>query len=545
MAKKSGNVFGSFQDTKPFLPGKVKPITTEFSKGSVPDSLYAANRESAWTRWRRGYELATASVHDRSYFYNFKYTVPFPDGFLPAGTSYPEINGAFVGFPTSSKEFKVHWAGKKKEGSVRFDQINVYSFLQSSYWLDAQFTEYENIGQWLDEESVSQSVDLFIESVTEDDDYWYVKLNGNWNANNKLPPPLYVDLGPTLEGLKALNGEVLEDRIIYKDGDIIDRETINPLEQRRFGYVQAVLVDTDEETGILKLKKEGSVEATPDKVLVTPATKPPSIGRYLITGPRYCCTCQDFNRRDYSYMLELGKSNKRAFPRTGISHVKPGRYEILKSLGLADNATMTDAEIDRILEIVAPGESFEVSDTVTTERSVDVGATRDNPGVYREFGSLYLRSSSNPGLSGSKAEGLPSYADYSAQNNVITSFTDIWSPVLDELRYCKHVYALRFQDGIFPPEPSDFPVDISSMTRWEQNLVEKTEKEQIKANRSLAEKTLSYMDVPPYNCQSQIMQPMLQRLFNVPLTYIKISGFTMYDKNNVPYVPALGEKPGI
>lgn len=102
---------------------------------------------------------------------------------------------------------------------------------------------------------------------------------------------------------------------------------------------------------------------------------------------------------------------------------------------------------------------------------------------------------------------------------------------------------MRFQDDVFPPEPSDFPVGIESMPRWEQNLVTTTEKEQDKRLRAISEEALSYMDVPPYNCQAQNMQPMLQRLFNIPLTYIKINGFTMYDKNGTAYNPSLGEKP--
>jgi hypothetical protein len=69
MAKKSGNSFGNFQKTHVFDPRAVKPITTEFSRGSVPDSLYAINRESAWSRWRRGYELATATTHNNEYSY--------------------------------------------------------------------------------------------------------------------------------------------------------------------------------------------------------------------------------------------------------------------------------------------------------------------------------------------------------------------------------------------------------------------------------------------------------------------------------------------
>jgi hypothetical protein len=148
---------------------------------------------------------------------------------------------------------------------------------------------------------------------------------------------------------------------------------------------------------------------------------------------------------------------------------------------------------------------------------------------------------------------MPTFNDYSSStvktdaNSIpqieIKSLTDFWSPVLDEMRYCKHIYAMRFQDDVFPPEPSDFPVSIGDMTRWEQNLVESTEKEQSNSLRKLAQEALSYMDVPPYNSQTQWMQPMLQRLFNIPLTYIKIEGFTMFDKNGNPYVPADGERP--
>lgn len=438
----------------------------------------------------------------------------------------------------------MHWGGLKKFGSVRFDQLQAQYLLINQYWFDAQIEDYENVGQWLDEEAKSELIDAYIESITEDANYWYIKLNGPWSTANKLPAPLYINLGSGIEGLKALNGEVLEDRIITKDGIIIDRDSIDPNTQKRYGYVQAVLVDTDEDTGILTLRKDGSVEATPDRVLVTPATRPPDIGRYLITGSRYCCTCQDFNRRDYSYMINLGASNKRAFPRTSVASVKPGRYELLKSLGIIDNASMTDADVNRILEIVAPSQAFQVPGTITTETAIDRQATRDNPGVYREFGSLYLRTTQNPALQGSKAEGMPTYEDYSATGNSIQSFTDIWTPVLDEMRYCKHIYAMRFQDGVLPPEPSDFPVEIESMAEWEQKLVAKNYNDQREANLAIVRRSLALMDVPPYNCQTQAMQPMLQRLFNIPLTYIKIDGFTMYDKNGLPYVPANGEKPG-
>jgi hypothetical protein len=76
------------------------------------------------------------------------------------------------------------------------------------------------------------------------------------------------------------------------------------------------------------------------------------------------------------------------------------------------------------------------------------------------------------------------------------------------------------------------------MTAWEQALVAKSEKEQ----QSLREfnetkRALSKMDVPPYNCQSPMIFPMLQRLFNFATDRIEIQNFTMFDKNGLPYTP--------
>ena len=56
---------------------KVKPIKAEFG-GSAPDSLYSSNRESSWTRWRKGWELAVADGARKSFNYPFTYTIPFP-----------------------------------------------------------------------------------------------------------------------------------------------------------------------------------------------------------------------------------------------------------------------------------------------------------------------------------------------------------------------------------------------------------------------------------------------------------------------------------
>jgi hypothetical protein len=271
MAKKSGSSFGNFNKSEVFDPKAVKPITTEFSKGSVPDSLYAVNRESAWSRWRRGYEIACATFYDNSYTYPFQYQIPVPSG-TPSSVANPSptISGTFVGFPTKNKEMGMHWAGWRFAGSMRSDRLT----------------------------DPSSGQKLFIESITEDKTNWYVKLAGNWSPSNPLPPPFYVAVPGIPGGLTPLNSEILEDRVIDVGGDIITRDTINPNTQTRYGYVQAVLTNTNPFTGVLTLRKSGSVQNTPDKEYFTPSPVPFTVGRYLITGARFCCSCQDFTRRD-------------------------------------------------------------------------------------------------------------------------------------------------------------------------------------------------------------------------------------------------------
>jgi hypothetical protein len=515
MAKKSGSSFGNFGQIKTFDPRPVKPITTEFSKGSIPDSIYTVNRESAWSRWRRGYELATACFYNNSYEYPFQYQIPIPAG-TPSGSGNPPlIPGVFKGFPTKNKEFGMHWAGIRVAGSLRFDNVEDITGVKAS-----------------------------IASITEDADYWYIQLAGTWSVTNPLPPPLYVAIPGVPGGLKAINGEILEDRIITAGGIPINRDTIDPTTQKRYGYVQAVLVDTNPFTGVLKLRKAGSVEATPDRALITPASRPPNIGRFLMTGTRYCCSCQDFTRRDYQYMKTLGDGNKKQFLRTNIAVLKPGRYEIMTKNGVVDNSAMTSAKENRDMRIISPSPQYNVPPTITPTTSTVPGANRDNPGVFRDFGAMYLRSTTNPSLPGSRAEGMPTYDDYSASGNVITSLTDTWTPLLDEIRYCKHIYAMKYEEGVFPPEPSDFPVEIESMVAWEQKLVEETESDQVEARAAnLQRMSLSYMDVPPYNCQAPMMMPMMQKLFNVPSTFIKMAGFKMIDKNGNFYTPALNQRP--
>ena len=72
---KQGNNFGSFGAQDLVNVGKIKPITTEFSKGSVPNSILRMDRESAWTRWRRGWEIAAGVGIQHALTYPFEYRV--------------------------------------------------------------------------------------------------------------------------------------------------------------------------------------------------------------------------------------------------------------------------------------------------------------------------------------------------------------------------------------------------------------------------------------------------------------------------------------
>lgn len=526
MAKKRGSSFGSFVRSETFIPKNVQPIRTEFSKGSVPDSIYSANRESAWSRWRRGFEIYCNTLADNTYSYPFDYAIPLPPGtVIPPGSNPPRIPGVFQGFPTTNKEFGMHWAGVRVAGSLRFDNLRGAGGIAAS-----------------------------IQSVTEDTNYWYVTLDGGWNASNPLPPPLYIP--PVIIGGKVIvpaqypiNGEILEDRIITIGGTPINSETIDPNTQKRYGYVQGVLVATDEVNGILTIQKQGSVESTTDAVLRTPSQTAPHVGRYLMTGTRYCCSCQDFTRRDYAYMMGLGKGNQKVFPRTRAATIKPGRYEVMTLNGKVDNSAMTSATVNRGMEVIAPAPEYDIPPTVTPNSSVIPGTLRDNPGVFRDFGRQYLRNQPLPSLEGATSEGPVLFEDYASQRNpdgsyTITSLTDFWTPLLDELRYCKHIYAMKFTEKVFPPEPSDLPVEIGSIVEWEQKLVDEARENNEKAGYALARRGLSFMDVPPYNCQAPMMMPMMQKLFNVPSTFVLMSGFTMYDKNGQPYVPAQGGVPG-
>jgi hypothetical protein len=499
----------------------------------------------------------------------------------------------FVGFPTTNRELGMHWSIWRYAGSTRTDKLS---------------------------DPVSSDT-LSIQYITSDSQNWYVKLAGSWSAANPLPPPFYIAVPGQTTGLKPLDSEILEDRIIEENGPIITANTIDPTTQKRYGYVQAVLVSTDPFSGILTIKKAGSVYISPDKQYITPSPVPFTVDRFLITGARFACSCQDFTHREYSFMLDVSSATgtKKFYPRTNVASVKPGRfeattqavlstpvlfdaitasassitvstrvppplnsfvyvegttggvadgvfqvlavnpgvsfnYEVLGNAGagsilnpgvtkifeateVASNAAMTTADVNKTTTVYAP-QGFSPPTSTSINNVTLINSNRDNPGIYREFGATYLRSENVISVQGSTPEGMPTYNDYSSKQDQITALTDNWTPLLDEMRYCKHIYALKFKDGVFPPEPSDFPLEMGSMVAWEQKLVDNTESEQKEAQAfSVTRRALSTMDVPPYNCQSPALSPILQKLFNVPTAYIEVQNFTMFDKRGNAFTP--------
>ena len=102
---------------------------------------------------------------------------------------------------------------------------------------------------------------------------------------------------------------------------------------------------------------------------------------------------------------------------------------------------------------------------------------------------------------------------------------------------------MKFSDGEFPNEPSDFPVEDGFMSEWENKLVLDTEMKQRKAFDRLAYYGLGYMDTPPFNVQSPVMSVMLQKLINMPQEFIRIQDFFMVDSEGNIYNVASGETP--
>jgi hypothetical protein len=324
MVAQVGGKFGTFNNRVDYSPGSIKPITTEFSRGSVPNSIVAMDRESAWARWRRGYEIAVAVGIQKSYNFPFRYTLPVPEGTsLPPGND-PVIIGVLQGFPTSNREFGIHWTGCRVSALLRFD--NVFD---------------------------STGTRASVNSYTEDANYWYVTLAGTWSPANPLPAPLYIPGVGGGQALKPLIGEVVEDRVLTPEGIPITAASRDPATDTRYGYVQALLIDIDQDNGILKLQKNGSFESTIDGYFVTPATRPPAFNRFLILGSRYACTCQDFTRRSYAdFSKRNATQTTKRFPYTRPAALKFGRHEILTdSFGNVNNNVDTELNNNRDLAL--------------------------------------------------------------------------------------------------------------------------------------------------------------------------------------------------
>ncbi len=470
---RAGNSFGSFSATsKPFDFNKV---TNGFTRNvALPNSHGSYNRQSSYLRWRRGYELESSVGIDNPFTYPFFYQFPVE---LYEGNNatdrIPEIPGVLMGFPTSNKELGMHWTGARLAGAFRTD------------------TMYSQDDQSLSIEYVETTREFFI-----------VKLKGNWSDDNPLPPPFYLQ---TVNGdFFPLIGETFEDRIVEEGGELITKESIEPETGLRYSYTKSVLAAVDPFSGILRFRVAGSVFITRDFVSVTPSPNNFTPGRWLSSGSRYACSCQDYVGRDYGWMSSIlsesrtGRSREIKFPYTKPRSLKIGQGDRITSQFTSyDLRAMTEADDNRILEF--------------TE-------TRDVPGVYEDFGSTFL----NNGI------GPPTFNDYKTDEDGNVIYTsDYWSPQLDELRYCKHIYALKFSEGDPIPEPSDYPIGVS-IAEVEQEMIKQKKRAFDKALQ-LAEYGLGMMDVPPRNIQNPEVMPMLMKLFNLPSLFIRIDSMLIQD----------------
>jgi len=137
---------------------------------------------------------------------------------------------------------------------------------------------------------------------------------------------------------------------------------------------------------------------------ITPAHRGFEVGRYLTTEIRYQCTCQDFLRREsYNFYKD---SSKTKFPRTPADIVKPGQR---------------------------------------LDRDGNVVNTRDNVGVYNEFGYVPVNNFYE----------LPGYED-----KANFSYPNL---LYYQARWCKHIYAAMW--SVVHDEGND-PINLNA--RYEQ-----------------------------------------------------------------------------
>jgi hypothetical protein len=514
---------------------QVKPIKAEFG-GSIPNSIYNYDSQAAWIRWRRGWELATSDIANAAYTYDFKYLIPQTSGAIDEiGGRSPVMSGTFKGFPTPNKELGMHWTGIIEPGNLRFDNL----------------TDVSGVRLAVSGEAHPQT--LFSGVVQDNARFWYIQLSGTFStaSGEQVPSPLLVTFSGG-ETAKPIVGDILEDKIITVSGEAIDSDTRDPATNIRYGFVQAVLVGVDEYQGILQFEKRGSVQSTIDGVQITPSRIPPTPGRFLQTGRRFCCTCQDFTRRDYAYISTLGQRRGRSFPVTAPGATTPGRYEQLKKFNeLTQAAQLKWTEYfveNNLFELVSPS-GYELREVTSTQEIKDIrlpaNLYRDFPGIFADFGNIYTRGfGDNESSTSGIAEGMPSYGDYKESGSTVYEINDDWTFTLNQYRFCKHIQALRYIRGEFPIEPSDYPFATSDdLVTWEDDLIKKTQKAQEKAFENFTYYGMSHMDVPPFNVESPIMVSMTQKLFNFPAQFVRLQSFVMIDKNGQEYVPGSGEGP--
>lgn len=472
---RSGASFGSFSaatKASDFGFGGVRATFTRTQPLANGHGAY--NKQSSYLRWRRGYEISNSLGIDNPFIYPFLYQ--FPSELYEGNNAtdrIPEIPGVLMGFPTSRKELGMHWTGARLAGAFRTDTI---------YGRDDQ--------------------SLSIEYVETTKEFFIVKLRGNWSEDNPLPPPLYLQT-PNGDFFPLL-GETFEDRIVEEGGELITRTSIEPETGLRYSYTRAVLAAVDPFSGILRFRVAGSVFVTRDFVPVSPATQNFAPSRWLSSGAKYSCNCPDYLNRDYGWTSNIlkeartGRSGIVKFPYTKPRNLKIGQADRISSnLTAYDLRAMTEVDENRLLEF---------------------NETRDIPGVFEDFGSVFLNNGISP----------PTFNDYKTDSNGnVTYISDYWTPQLDELRYCKHIYSLKFEEGDPVPEPSDYPIGIS-ISEVEQEMVKQKQRNFDKAMQ-LAEYSLGMMDLPPFNIQNPEVMPMIVKLFNLPSLFIRVDSMLIQD----------------
>lgn len=448
------------------------PSSSFSSRILSPNGHGQYNRQSAYLRWLRGFEIDQAVNLDNPWYFPFFYEV---DTGTPEDVPKPQIPGVFVGYPTENKELGMHWTAARLAGSIRTDNLRT----TNPNGLKIEYSE------------------LTDELIT-------VKLEGDWNEENPLPPPFYINI----EGAQQfpLVGEIFEDRILEENEELITRDSIDSITGLRYGYVSAVLSEIRPFEGILRFRRPGSVWTSPDRVLVSPSSVGFQKGRWLSVGARYVCSCQDFLGRDYAWISKLQAESSR-----GRASGKYFPYSKARQVKISKNERVTFDGSNK--------EDLRAQTTISENRILDVlDGVRDSPGVFEDFGATYT----NNGI------GPPIFNDYKvdSEGNVVYQ-SNFWTQTLDSLRFCKHIYALKFSSNDIAPEPSDYPIGLSVADI--EYAMERERKKTSDAYMYKAEYGVAYMDIPPYNIQTTMMLPVITKLFNLPSSFIKMNSFVMQD----------------